>query len=199
MSVILLFIYGLIMMFNPIFFIENPSLRIKVIRILFYIIILIVHMLLYGIRKSDLILYIIITLFIFLEITIPIIFRKGDTIYKKIETDEEIHFKYSIFGKIFRMIGPSCYYLIFIIYIGSIIAFDVGRSKAINQKDYYVMTKNPNIAVIGIYQDILISVPLNMVSKTINGSFLIQKIGEKENIEVMSKNIGPLKYQKDFK
>ena len=77
------------------------------------------------------------------------------------------------------------------------LAFNIGKSSAIKLVDYYVMADNPNIAVIRIYQDTLICIPYKADLKTFNGSFIIQKIGEKNHkVEFIQKNIGPLKFEK---
>jgi hypothetical protein len=102
----------------------------------------------------------------------------------------------SLFAKVRDKIGPMYYVLICVILFGSYLAFIAGRGKAEKSEYYYVMAKNPDIAIIGIYQNIIIGVNYDKDSKIIDGIFIIQKIGEKSRLEIMRGKIGPLKQDK---
>jgi len=192
---IILFSFIIINTFIPLIP-NNPVLRMKLLRIIYWLALSIFYIICYGPRKDDIIIYIISSIFVSLEIIMPLLLYKDrNGFIDKLIADEE-HPKKGLHVEILHKIGPLFYNLILMIMIISSMAYNIGKATAINSKDCYVMTNNQNIAVIKIYQDILVSIPFRPDTKTINGSFIIQKIGENHKVEVIKKNIGPLKFEK---
>jgi hypothetical protein len=82
-------------------------------------------------------------------------------------------------------------FIAFII-IASVLASISGLAKAANQKDYFLFSDYPEIAVIRIYSDRILAVPFDRGTKTIRPEVIIRKIDQKDIRLTLGKDVGPL-------
>ena len=125
-----------------------------------------------------------------------LLYKDKKSFVEKLIADEERPSN-ELYVKVLNQLGPLHYNLLITLIILASVAFSYGKSCAGKSINYYVLADHIDIAVIKIYQDILIGIPFKSESKTFNGSFIIQKIGEKHRVELIEKNIGPLKYEEN--
>jgi len=196
-SLFLLFAIG---NFIAMIFPENPALQEKTIRIIIMISFPFWNLLNYGLRKQDILFYIIIfIIIIFFEIIWPImVFRNEKSIKDKFIADEIAESKTrerGILGRLHEAIGPLFSNLIYIIILGSILAHSAGRARAFTQEQFNLLGDNSNIVVVRIYSDTLVAVPVDLKTKMVEKKIIIQKFGENNRLELVPSQIGPLKFK----
>ncbi len=177
------------------FFPYHPALRMRIFKIFYFVALTIIFYKLFGLSIEFYVILGMALLFIFLLFIMPLLLYKDKkTFIDKLIADEE-HPTNELHAKVLDKLGPLHYNLLITIIILAGLAFSIGKSQAIKEKNYYVMADNPSVAVIRMYQDILISIPFKADSKTFNGRFIIQKIGGNHKVEFIQKSIGPLKFE----
>jgi hypothetical protein len=97
---------------------------------------------------------------------------------------------------ILHAFGPRAYGMVAMLILFSIIVWIYGRAKAETQKEYFLLSDYPEIAVIRIYSDRILAVPFDRGNKTFRPELIIRKIDEKDIRLRLDKSVGPLTRQK---
>lgn len=71
------------------------------------------------------------------------------------------------------------------------LGFVFGRVDAMSKQEYLVANTEPESVVLQIYEDTLITAPLDRVAKTVQKSFTVRKIGD-SRLELSVEKVGPL-------
>lgn len=192
---LLLFLANFIAMIFP----EHAALQEKTIRIIIMLLLPLWNLIIYGLRKQDVWLYLIIfIIMIFLEILWPLlVYRNIKSIKDKFIADEIAEARVrekGILGRLHLAIGSLISNLIYILILGAILAHSAGGANAVTQKEYYLLGDNSNIAVLRIYSDMVIGVPIDFKNKLVENKVIIQKIGERDKVELVPSKVGPLNF-----
>ena len=184
---------------------EHPAIQQKVFRICLMLLYPLWHWLNYRFRPQDWIVYLFPLAFIVIfELLWPLLVfhKKGRSLRERIiadETAESPARERMIFGRIFAAFGPHAYNLFIFLIIGSVLSYTAGRAKSETQKEYFVFDDAPNVAVVRIYHDMIIAVPFDLGTKTIQSQIIIRKIGTEKVKFTLGRDVGPLKKQKPIK
>ena len=81
---------------------------------------------------------------------------------------------------------------VLMVYIGSPVSALVARTYVEKQHTYFIFADKPNIAVIRLYQDMILAMPFDEKTKELDRYLIIRKI-DTQPIELVRKKIGPLK------
>ncbi|MEQ9617824.1 MAG: hypothetical protein RIG61_01460 [Deltaproteobacteria bacterium] len=187
--------------FLAMFWPTHPALKVKAVRVSLIILLLLIHIINYGFRRTDWIIYIFfgVVLIIFELIWPILVHSKKKNFSEKIIADEvaeEPARSKSIFGRIFNLIGPAGYNLLLFIFVSSWLAYTQGVAKAETTKEYYVV-QDTNLVVVKMYPEVIYCVPFNPESKALLPKLIILSSYDKGTIELEMKKIGPLKVEKE--
>lgn len=186
-------IINLVLMLWP----EHPAIQEKVFRVGILLLLPLWHLLNYGFRAQDWILYVGFLVFVAIfEIVWPLlVFRSKPTLRERFVADEIAEARVrerGIAGRIFVAFGPAAYGLLVLFLLGSMLAHTAGRAKATTQKEYVVFADGPDIAVVRMYRDVILAVPFDRKTRTVQGEVVIRKIGI-ENVRLrLDADAGPL-------
>lgn len=175
---------------------EHPAIQEKVFRIGLMLLFPLWHLLNYGFRTQDWLVYVIpFTVIVIFEIAWPfLIFRDKPTFRERIIADEIAESgvrERGIAGRIFTSFGPSAYGLLVLLVLGSLLANAAGKAKAFTQKEFYVFASDPNIAVIRMYGDTILAVRFDRVKNKLKEQVIIQKISTEGIALKLEENVGP--------
>jgi len=132
-----------------------------------------------------------------IEFLWPFIFQKDKkTLEEKFLAQEKIEREVltnDLFGRISEKMGRSMLQFLFLSVVLLSIAFNMGRSEALNQTSFVLLGLNSNKAVIRIYSQNLIVIEFDRESKRVANSFLlINRDNFDESTPLITEEIGPL-------
>lgn len=106
------------------------------------------------------------------------------------ELDESNPGIYTIIG---RRYGWGFILLVCFVILSTIIAQNAGLAEAVKQKDFLVLGTSPEMVVLRIYGDKMITAPFDRKTQEVQSRFVIKKVGEDDNLVISPEEIGPLK------
>ncbi len=147
--------------------------------------------------KQSLWLLIVAAVLLMIEFLWPFIFQKDKkTLEEKFLAQEKIErevISNDLFSRIIEKIGRSIFQFLFLSLVLLSIAFNMGRSEALNQKSFVLLGLNSNKTVIRIYSQNLIVIEFDRESKRVANSFLlINRDNFSESTPFITEEIGPL-------
>lgn len=177
---------------------ETPEIQFKISGILLILIFPIWNLYLYGWRKEDLVIYIMIFTFLVVsDIIWPLIVHKDKkTLKEKFIADvraEQGHYLKNLGSRIVRSLGIPIYTVIFIIFFGTMLAHNAGRAKSITQDEFYIFKDTPDVAIVRVYSDLLIGVGFDKSTMMLNNKIFLKKIDSGDSIDLTLEKIGQLK------
>jgi hypothetical protein len=195
---ILYSIINFILMYWP----KHPAIQEKVFRVLFLLLVPFWHLINYGFRAQDWVIYvsffIIIAVF---ELFWPLlVYRDKSTLREKFIADEIAESKVrerGIAGRVYAAFGPAAYGLLILFIFGGTLAHTAGRAKATTQKAFFVFADEPDIAVVRMYRDMIIAIPFDRKTKILQAQLVIRRIGTENLTLRFNADAGPLKPQKN--
>lgn len=184
-------VVNLVAMYWPL----HPALQEKVTRAVVMLLFPLWHLLSYGFRPRDLVLYAFVLAWIVLvELTWPLlVFRKKGPIRERLiahEVAEEPFRERLIASRILVALGPGAYSLLMAFVLGGLLATTAGRGNAATQREYFVLTDMPDVVVLRMYHDRILAAPFDRKTKTVLPQLIIRKAG---NVRLSREpNLGPL-------
>ena len=146
---------------------------------------------------------ILILLIFFYEVLWPLyLYRDKETFLEKMIADEveySLDQKKTISERGIEAYGYGWYTMFFIAMIGGYMASIVGISKGTAQKGFMVFADLQNQAVIRKYNDKIIAMPFDRVTKTIEPRIIVLNIGANGIDLLIEPELGPLKATKYIK
>lgn len=188
---------NLILMLWP----EHPAIQEKLFRVGVMLLFPLWHLLNYGLRMQDWIVYAtyfaVIAIF---ELVWPLlVFRNKPTLRERFIADETAEARVrerGIAARIFVAFGPAAYYLLLLFVLGSLLAHMAGRAKAETQKEYFVFADAPDVAVVRMYHDTIIGVSFDRGTRYVQSQIIVRKIGTEKVMLTLDATVGPLKKQR---
>ena len=140
---------------------------------------------------------IIAAILLIIEFLWPFIFQKDKkTLEEKFLAQEKIEREVltsDLFGKISKKIGRPIFQCLFLFIVLLSIAFNIGRSEALNQKLFVLLGSNSDKAVLRIYSQSLIVIEFDRENKKATKSFFLIDRGDfNESMPLITEEIGPL-------
>lgn len=180
---------------------KHPAIQEKAFRVGVVLLILFWHLIIYGLRVQDWILYVFWIVFIgIFEFLWPLlVYHDKPTLRERFIADEIAESRVRARGvasRIFAAFGPAAYGLLVLFVLGGTLAYTAGRAKATTQKEFFVFAEAPNTAVIRIYGDMILAAPFDKETKTLQAKVVIRKIGIDNVNLILDTDAGPLAQQK---
>lgn len=132
---------------------------------------------------------------------LPLITQKSRKGYlAKLQADDEViidttrrNASSSVLDVISRIMDIRMIFALLLTGVIIFLAYDIGVSSALQQSEFRVVNTSPERVVLWITNDQVICAPFDRVTKQINPSFIVLKLGEDSEIEYRLEKIGPLK------
>lgn len=116
----------------------------------------------------------------------------ADKVFKGFKNRQEP----SLIDKLAIIMGRRTFWGFMLFLYMLFITYQLGSGAARSQTEFRVVNTNPERVVLWIYNDYALSAPFDRVTKEVDSSFIVIKIGEDPNIEYKFEEIGPLKLKK---
>lgn len=164
----------------------------------------IINIFIYGIKNYDKWSYCFYTFLFILLFDVAWLFlilrNKGglkDRLLYQYNHEKELYDKGISLPQIIRNItGRQLFQIIQYILLAYLCANWAGEYSSFKKKDFLVLKNKPNIVVLKIYGDTIITAPFSKKTKTIRREVTVYKISDKDNLTLVSEKIGPLKLEK---
>ena len=194
MLVFLITVLNLLMMFWP----EDEAIQNKVARVGLLFIVLLWKVILFGISDYQWKFYLgAVVLIAVLEFILPIFTdRDKDSYYDKLKGDEmreSTPRSLTLLGRINTQLGGNKFATAFLLILGIMFARDAGHSNALRKKEFLVYGISSDIAVLRIYDDLMICAQFDKVTKEVKSKFVFRRVADEPNLMFINESIGPLK------
>jgi len=133
----------------------------------------------------------------FLEFILPFLTQRGKGNYReKLEAQDKLETQIKTLNSILvRRIGVTPYVLVFVLISVIILAYVAGYTRAAKQTTYLVTSTSPEMVVLRIYGDNIISAPFSRNTREVKPSFVVLKVGDDYTLKLNYEHIGPLKLE----
>ena len=147
-------------------------------------------------------------LFIVIALFVPVFFlfviqlfirrTKGRYLEKLESTDDQIKTDHttSMDEVLIKKIGFNAFWALVYFGVGLLILYHLGRSNAVNQKEFYVWKMFPDCAALFITDDSMICSPFDRTTKEVKPSFTIINFNSSA-ITLSLEQVGPLHFKKE--
>ena len=176
---------------------KSKPLQVKLLRICLVLFFPFCILLLYGWQKRDWITLLIVVMYLlFMEIIWPLVsYRDKKSLREKFVSDEVAYGKgmhQSILGRIRDTLGTLGYALVFTLFFCGSLAHTAGNAKATTQREFFVLNEESEIAIVRLYQEMIIGVHFERETRTIQPEIILRAIKGDNTIQLIREDIGPL-------
>ncbi|MFC1511418.1 hypothetical protein ACFL5U_03425 [Candidatus Margulisiibacteriota bacterium] len=92
----------------------------------------------------------------------------------------------------FKGMGHKSLFIALFLIIAIGISYLIGHNTALSNERFLLLSKPSETVVLRIYGNTLVCARFNKITKTIQNSFIIKKVGENASLEMHYENVGPL-------
>jgi hypothetical protein len=130
----------------------------------------------------------------FFEFIFPLVTQRDKTTYREKLLAQEAHERsitmpLDVAAKAY---GNQPIRLLAYIGLAVLMAFFAGRGEAINEKNYYVDSSNPNVVILRFYGDTVVAQEYDPRGNKLTGNLLVTKISDKQPLHFKMKELGHL-------
>lgn len=166
-------------------------------RILSYLIVSVIAIIFFSVLRTSLI-SVLISMIVFAIIWFgsPLLLRKKGASYTEMlqaqNEAETVYDERSMEGCIKRLIGPWIFYLLLLLLFLMAMAYFTGLGQARSQTEFFTINTTPELVVLRIYNDRIISSEFDRDLKVVHHSYTIFDILDMPDLNLTLEDLGPL-------
>jgi len=176
---------------------ENRVLQIKLARLSIVVVSVGWALRSYGLRREVLWYIFPLASFVAFEFIWPlIIYRRAGRFIDRFTANEVSEDKFrrrGLFGRLLPVLGRSYLNLILAAFIGIFLAVVKGDGDATTQEEFFVLSSEPNTAVVRFYPDLVVCIHFDASNRTIEPGLQLRRLSADHPLSLDRRSIGPLR------